>query len=79
MRPVEAIDRVFRLPLAADIYILVSMRRRIPYAVANYEEIIRNKYYFLDKTRFIHEIEQYKILVFLRLRLLYWCHGILVL
>ena len=44
------------------------MKRRIPYAVANYEEIIRDRYYFVDKTRFIHELEQYKIPVFLRPR-----------
>ncbi len=44
------------------------MKRRIPYAVANYEEIVRDHYYFVDKTRFIHEIEQYKIPVFLRPR-----------
>ena len=42
------------------------MKRRIPYAVANYEEIVRDHYYFVDKTRFIHEIEDYKIPVFLR-------------
>jgi len=44
------------------------MKRRIPYAVANYEEIVRDHYYFVDKTRFIHEIEDYKIPVFLRPR-----------
>ena len=31
------------------------MKRRIPYAVANYEKIVRDHYYFVDKTRFIHE------------------------
>jgi hypothetical protein len=36
--------------------------------VANYEEIVRDQYYFVDKTRFIREIEQYKIPVFLRPR-----------
>jgi hypothetical protein len=44
------------------------VKRRIPYAVANYEEIVRDQYYFVDKTRFIREIEQYKIPVFLRPR-----------
>jgi hypothetical protein len=44
------------------------MNRRIPYAVANYEEIIRDHYYFVDKTRFIPELERYKIPVFLRPR-----------
>jgi hypothetical protein len=44
------------------------MNRRIPYAVANYEEIIRDHYHFVDKTRFIPELERYKIPVFLRPR-----------
>jgi len=47
---------------------MLGMKRRIPYAVANYEEIVRDHYYFVDKTRFIREIEQYKIPVFLRPR-----------
>ena len=44
------------------------MSKKIPYAVANYEEIVRDNYYFVDKTRFIHELETYKIPVFLRPR-----------
>ena len=44
------------------------MARRIPYAVANYEEIVTGGYHFVDKTRFIRELEQYKIPVFLRPR-----------
>lgn len=44
------------------------MKRRIPYAVANYEKIVRDNYYFVDKTRFIHELEKYEIPVFLRPR-----------
>jgi hypothetical protein len=44
------------------------MPRRIPYAVADYEEIIRDDYHFVDKTRFIRELENYKIPVFLRPR-----------
>ncbi len=44
------------------------MKRRIPYAVANYEKIVRQNYYFVDKTRFIHELEKYEIPVFLRPR-----------
>jgi hypothetical protein len=64
----DALACRFGLPLAGGTYILVSMKRRIPYAVANYEEIVRDQYYFVDKTRFIHEIEQYKIPVFLRPR-----------
>ena len=43
-------------------------KRRIPYAVANYEEIVRDNYHFVDKTRFISELETYKIPVFLRPR-----------
>ena len=44
------------------------MPKRVPYAVANYEEIVDDGYYFVDKTRFIRELEQYKIPVFLRPR-----------
>ena len=44
------------------------MQRRVPYAVANYEEIVRDAYYFVDKTAFIRELEQYKVPVFLRPR-----------
>ena len=44
------------------------MPRRIPYAVANYEEIVRRNYFFVDKTGFIRELEAYKIPVFLRPR-----------
>jgi hypothetical protein len=44
------------------------MSRRIPYAVANYEKIVRERYYFVDKTRYIRELENYTIPVFLRPR-----------
>ena len=46
----------------------IPYMKKIPYAVANYEEIIDAGYYFVDKTRFIRELEQYKIPVFLRPR-----------
>ncbi|MBC8453571.1 AAA family ATPase [PVC group bacterium] len=44
------------------------MIKRIPYAVANYEQIASDNYYFVDKTRFIRTLEEYKIPVFLRPR-----------
>ena len=44
------------------------MPRRIPYAVANYEKITNGSYHFVDKSRFIHELEAYEIPVFLRPR-----------
>jgi hypothetical protein len=44
------------------------MQRRIPYAVANYEEIVEGRYHFVDKTRFIRELEHYKVPVMLRPR-----------
>jgi hypothetical protein len=44
------------------------MKRRIPYAVANYEEIVSGQYHFVDKTRFIRELELYKVPVMLRPR-----------
>ena len=44
------------------------MPKKIPYAVANYEQIANDNYYFVDKTRFIRTLEEYKIPVFLRPR-----------
>ena len=44
------------------------MARQIPYAVANLEEIREENYFFVDKTRFIEELERYKVPVFLRPR-----------
>ena len=44
------------------------MPKKIPYAVANYEKIVAEDFHFVDKTRFIHELEAYQIPVFLRPR-----------
>ena len=44
------------------------MKRRIPYAVANYEKIVHENYYFVDKTHFIRELEKYVVPVMLRPR-----------
>ncbi|TWI75679.1 PD-(D/E)XK nuclease superfamily protein [Desulfobotulus alkaliphilus] len=44
------------------------MARKIPYAVASYEKIVHENYHFVDKTRFIHELERYEVPVFLRPR-----------
>jgi len=44
------------------------MAKKIPYAVANYEKIANEDFFFVDKTRFIHELEKYQIPVFLRPR-----------
>jgi len=41
---------------------------KIPYAVANYEKIIHEGFYFVDKTRFITELEKYQVPIFLRPR-----------
>jgi len=41
---------------------------KIPYAVANYEQIVRENYFFVDKTIFIESLEQYATPVFLRPR-----------
>jgi len=35
--------------------------KKIPYAIADYTQIVDEGYYFVDKTRFIHELEKYKI------------------
>lgn len=42
--------------------------KKIPYAVANYEKIVDEDFYFVDKTRFIHEVEKYQVPIFLRPR-----------
>ena len=44
------------------------MPHRIPYAVSNFEELIEEGYYFVDKTAYVRQLEQYKVPVFLRPR-----------
>ena len=44
------------------------MLRKIPYAVANYEKLVGEGFYFVDKTRFIRELEDYQAPVMLRPR-----------
>lgn len=43
-------------------------RKKLPYAVANFEKIIEEGYYYVDKTAYIHELEHYEVPVFLRPR-----------
>lgn len=44
------------------------MLKKIPYAVANYEKIVAEDFVFVDKTRYLHELEAYQVPVFLRPR-----------
>ena len=44
------------------------MKRRVPYAVGNFEEIVEGHYYFVDKTAYLRRLEDYKVPVFLRPR-----------
>ena len=44
------------------------MAHRIPYAVGNFAQLIEGGYYFVDKTYYIRELEQYQTPVFLRPR-----------
>jgi len=44
------------------------MKKRIPYAVGNFEKIVRDNYFFVDKTGFIRELEEWNVPVFLRPR-----------
>ncbi len=44
------------------------MRKRVSYGVANYEELVSDKGYFVDKTSYIEKLEQIKNPVFLRPR-----------
>ena len=45
--------------------IIMKMKRRIPYGVMNFEELVR-ECYFVDNTSYIHELETIKTPVFLR-------------
>ena len=47
---------------------VVRMNRRVPYGIMNYAELIKENGYFVDKTRYISELEKYKNPVFLRPR-----------
>ena len=40
------------------------MKRPIPYGVANYAELVRDQSYFVDKTRYIEQLERVKNPVF---------------
>ena len=44
------------------------MKKRIPYAVGNFEKVVRDNYFFVDKTAYIAELEQWNVPVFLRPR-----------
>jgi len=44
------------------------MKRRVPYGVANYEEIVAKGGYFVDKTSYIEKLEEIENPVFLRPR-----------
>ena len=46
----------------------MKKRLRIPYAVANFERIQEQGYYFVDKTKYIEQLERYDAPVFLRPR-----------
>ena len=43
----------------------MDVRRKVPYGVMNYEELVR-ECYFVDNTAYIHELESVKTPVFLR-------------
>ncbi len=44
------------------------MKRRIPYGVGNYEQIVNENFYYVDKTRYIRELEKVQNPIFLRPR-----------
>ena len=44
------------------------MKKKVPYAVANFEKLREENYFFIDKTAFIEEMEKYTVPVFLRPR-----------
>jgi hypothetical protein len=44
------------------------MKKRVPYGIANYEELVRDNSYFVDKTEYIGKLERIRNPVFLRPR-----------
>jgi hypothetical protein len=42
------------------------MKKRMPYGIANFEEMATGPYYYIDKTQYIEKLEQVKYPVFLR-------------
>ena len=46
----------------------MSRPKRIPYGIANYEQIVYDNYFFVDKTEYIRTLENYTKPVFLRPR-----------
>ncbi len=44
------------------------MKRRIPYGVGNYEQIVNENFHYVDKTRYIRELEKVQNPIFLRPR-----------
>ncbi len=44
------------------------MKKRIPYGISNFETIATENYYFVDKTKYLEEIDNVKYPVFLRPR-----------
>ena len=46
----------------------LRVKKRIPYAVANFEQMREENYYFVDKTKYIQTLEDYTAPVFLRPR-----------
>ncbi len=46
----------------------LNIKKKIPYAVANFEQLREENYYFVDKTKYIQTLEEYVAPVFLRPR-----------
>ncbi|MEA2012809.1 MAG: AAA family ATPase [Verrucomicrobiota bacterium] len=44
------------------------MKKKIPYAIANFEQLQKGNYYYVDKTKFLEKLENYTTPVFLRPR-----------
>ena len=42
------------------------MKKRIPYSVSDYRKIVSGEFYYVDKTRYISELEQWEVPLFLR-------------
>ena len=44
------------------------MQKRIPYTISNFKTLITENYYYVDKTKYIEELERVKVPIFLRPR-----------
>ncbi|MBI4648256.1 MAG: AAA family ATPase, partial [Bacteroidia bacterium] len=47
---------------------MIMQKRQVPYVRCNFEEIMTEGFYYVDKTQYLEKLEKYKTPVFLRPR-----------